>query len=232
MNKSRILRVPTLFLLGTLTVAPVSAATIDFEGLGLAVGTSITNQVPGVTISASGGIGEAWLFDTGSPTGGDGDLGAPFSEIDGGPTISPGNVLIVQENDDGIPDDLAGSGGMLNFVFDVATTLFSIDFFDMEEDTTIQLFSDSFVTQIGGDFLTDDSDTGNSTPNKYEHLVFNGADGVSGVKSIRIDLEGSGAIDNITHRMSVPEPATLWLFGSAFAGFAGLGYRRRKRLPA
>ena len=226
MDGKRISRLAAPLLMGTFMLAPASAATIDFEGLGLPVGTSITNQIPGVTISASGGIGEAWLFDTDSPTGGDTDLQGPFNEINGGPDISPGNILIVQENDDGIPDDLAGSAGVFDIVFDVATTLVSIDFFDMEEDSTIQLFSDSFVTQIGGTFLTDDSDTGNGLPNHYEHLVFNGVAGISGVKSIRIDLQGSGGIDNIVHRTSVPEPTTLTALAIAF-GLLALGRCRQ-----
>lgn len=233
MKKIHFLRAPALFILGTFALAPASAATIDFEGLGLPVGTSITNQIPGVSISASGGIDEAWLFDTAAPTGGDTDLQGPFIEIGGGPNISPGNVLIVQENPGVVPDDLGSAGGMFNIEFDVATTLFSIDFFDMEAGTTIQLFSDDFLTQIGASFLTGDSDTGNNpNDNEAEHLVFIDAAGVSGVKSIKITLAGSGAIDNIVHRVSVPLPATLWLFGAGFAGFAGLSYRRRKRHPA
>lgn len=226
MNKRQILTAPALFLLGTFALSPVLAANIDFEAF--PAGTNITNQIPGVSISATGGIDQAWIFDTDNFTGGDSDLEAPFTEINGGPMLSPGKVLIIQENNGGEPDDLAASGGIFDILFDVATTLFSIDFFDMEQNTIIQLFSDSFSTQIGGNFSTGDSDTAdNSTANEYEHLVFNAAAGVAGVKSIRITMAGSGAIDNISHRVSVPLPAMLWLFGTALAGFAGLSYYRR-----
>ncbi len=208
------------------SMAPVAAATIDFEGF--AAGTNITNQIPGVSISATGGIDEAWIFDTNSPTGGDSDLAAPFDEINGLATgTRPGNVLIIQENDDpGDPDDLGTAGGIFDIVFDSVITLFSIDFFDMEDGTVVELFNSSAI--LIDTFLTDDSDTSNSvTPNLYEHLVFDSTDGVAGVKSIRIEMAGSGAIDNIVHSTSVPLPATLWLMLTALLGFVGLSYRQK-----
>lgn len=229
MYKKRILSVPALFLLGTFALAPASAATIDFENPGLVAGTNVTNQIPGVTISAMGGVlNQAWIFDTENPTGNDDDLAAGFDEINGLATdFHPGNVLIIQEN--GLstePDDLGSAGGMFSIVFDIATTLFSIDFFDMEPDTLIELFNSSSI--LVADFETLDSDTSNSTtPNLYEHLVFNGSDGVSGVKRIKITMAGSGAIDNIVHSTSVPLPATLWLFVAALVSLLGLSYRQR-----
>lgn len=204
---------------------PAAAATIDFEGL--PTQTSITNQISGVTISASSGIGEAWVYNTASDTA-DPDLASPFSEIGGGPDLSPGNILIVQENPLPGPPDDNGGGGTLSFSFSTSVQMVSIDVFDMELGSNIQLFSDAaFTNQIGSNFVLGKSDTGdNQFPNLYEHVVFGN---VSGVQSMRVNMAGSGGVDNIS---TVPLPAAVWLFGSSLLGLVCVARRKRGQLAA
>lgn len=101
------------------------------------------------------------LFDSNNPTGGDGDLGAPFTHVTTGQVKNPGNILIIHEqyheqysgcrnsggssvvgytNTNGYtqnavscdnPDDNA-SGGRFEINFNKDITLSSIDFFDIE----------------------------------------------------------------------------------------------------
>lgn len=207
--------------------AAASAATLTFDTLPAGT-TAITTQIPGVTISASGGTNQAWIYNTG-PNGdtADPDLAGPFTNInDALVSVSPGNVLIVQELDsvdsDPGPDD-NGGGGTLSLSFENAVTMLSMDVFDMKAGSKIQLFSDeSFVTQIGMDFITANSDT-NNAPNFYEQIVF-GIGGTAGVKGLRVIMEGSGAIDNVSY---VPLPAAAWLFGSALLGLVGVSRRKK-----
>ena len=67
----------------------------NVEGFeGLSAGTNVTTQLAGVgiaSVSASGGINQAWIFDTSNPTGGDNDLGTPNSQY-GGPGIGNGGA--------------------------------------------------------------------------------------------------------------------------------------------
>jgi len=110
------------------------------------------------------------LFDSNNPTGGDGDLGAPFTHVTTGQVKNPGNILIIHEQYSGCrnsggssvvgytntngytqnavscdnPDDNA-SGGRFEINFNKDITLSSIDFFDIEgaettNDNEIKLF--------------------------------------------------------------------------------------------
>ena len=128
---------------GTLCIlacSAVQAEVIDFEGF--SAGTIIDDDIAGVAVSAFtvGGSSPdvAVVFDTDSPTGGDTDLSAPFIQLGGDSAeFSPGNVLILQENDPcsatacDDPDDNA-AGGTFTFEFDLPVILNSIDFFDIE----------------------------------------------------------------------------------------------------
>lgn len=197
---------------------PVAAATLTFEGL--PADTSITNQIPGVTISASGGIGEAWVYNT-AVVGADPDLTAPHTEISGGPTLNnTGNILIVQENAGPPPDD-AGAGGSLYLVFDSAVTLQSIDVFDMAAGSKINLFSDAARTALIASINLLETDT-SGPPNFYQHLVF-GTDATN-VRAMEVMMMNSGGIDNLTY---VPLPAAAWLFGSAILGLTIVSRRRK-----
>jgi hypothetical protein len=215
------LRVATATALGGLafTANAVPVTTLGFAGLNY--NESITKQVACVTISATGGINEAWVYDT-STHGRVPDLSGPFTEIHSGglTTINPGNVLIVQENHNTAPDDNAG-GGTVRLEFEAAIKLLSIDVFDINTRSSIQLFGETGAI-IGSVYDLGDSET-NASPNEFEHILF-GENGVAGVKSMEVYLSQPGAIDNVSY---VPLPAAAWLFGSVPPDLSGI-VRRRK----
>ncbi len=107
-----------------------------------AAGQRITNQLSsqGVSsVNASGGLGQAWIFDSANPTGGDTDLGSP-NQAFGGPGIGTGGTttnntalgkLIVIQESASAPNDNA-TGGTLNFNFASARKVTSIKLVDIE----------------------------------------------------------------------------------------------------
>ncbi len=204
-----------------LSALAVSAqAGIDFEGLEVGTGVAITKQIPGVTIGAAGGTGQAFVYDT-TLNGADPDLSGPFTNINDqtGDKLTAGLVLIVQENTNNIPDDNA-SGGTLTLTFDKPTTAISIDVFDIDDGSTVQLFGASGTGL--GTYALQNTDT-NASPNFFERVLFNGAAGIAGVKTIEVSLSKSGAIDNVA---TVPLPAAAWLLGSGLIAFATLMRRK------
>ncbi|MFQ5634564.1 MAG: thrombospondin type 3 repeat:Cna B-type [Gammaproteobacteria bacterium] len=169
------------------------------------------------------------IFDTTdqNPAGEDFDLVGPFGSVDQGlsQNFEPGNVLIVQERNDcdfiagscAVPDDEGSRpGGEFEFSFSTDIVLQSLDFFDIEaaensqnSNSEIHLYDGGgaeiqaglwFVPVTGGD-------------NTWNRLNF---DSVGGVRRIVIELNGSGAIDNLAYQV-VPAPAAVWLLGSALA---------------
>ncbi len=191
---------------------------ITFNGVDGRNVASVNYGTGTMTITAAGG--ERWLYDTGS-NGADPDLTAPFTDAAGsGTTLSPKNVLIIQETllpTGQSPDDDAGGGSYL-LSFSEAVFLESIDVFDVKQGAI------TFTTDGGGVFTNSfNSDTGNDpTNNLFETIDFGGVS----IISLAVTLEDSGAIDNI--RFSpIPIPAAVWLFGSALLGLAGVARRRR-----
>ena len=222
MNKT-VLAAP--FMMSLLFSVAASAVTLDFEGF--ADGQVMDDEYQaahGVEIFAANlALDErrrAVIYDTTPPQGRDPDLEAPFQGALG--PANPGNVLIIQENNDGCgdgicnrPDDRA-AGGYLVFAFDNAVAVQSIDIFDTEEAGGQLLFLDA----AGNVFETVAIPTiGNG---EWQQVLFNGGKGIEGVSFFAVKLKGSGAIDNLTY---VPVPASVWLFGSALAF---LGARRRR----
>ncbi|MDH3647818.1 MAG: thrombospondin type 3 repeat:Cna B-type [Gammaproteobacteria bacterium] len=219
----------TLFAVVSLSAA-ANASVLDFEGF--SAGTIMDTEYSGLGVSISamnfgGGPDLAVVFDSNNPTGGDTDLGAPFSN----PTLgsaSPGNLLILQEHNDCdaftcvTPDDEASRpAGQFIIAFDQGILLQSIDFFDVESDeaslsNAIELYDDennlitmAFVPDTGGD-------------NMWDRETFN----IAGVKTIVINMGGSGAIDNIAFDTTVvPIPPALPLF---VAALASMGFTRRR----
>jgi len=221
-----------------------SAAVLDFEGFD--AGRIIDDEyAPDVAISAinlSHGPDVALIFDTMdlNPAGGDYDLVGPFDSIN--PSLadnySPGNVLIIQERNDcnfetgfcTTPDDEGSRpGGEFEFLFSSDITLESIDFFDIEliedngnPDSEIHLFDNIGNEILPGTFYVPNTDG----DNQWNQLSFAST---SGVRRIVIELNGSGAIDNLTYQV-VPVPAAAWLFGSAL-GLMGWLRLRANRPP-
>ena len=220
------------------------AAVLNFEGFG--AGRIVDNEYTGVSISGKNrgtGPDAAVTFDTANPTRGDYnlDLGGPFSsphnEAFSG-SFDPGHVLVIQRQntcDFGAgycrePDD-TGRGGVFDIEFDSAVRLGSIDFFDIEfdednanPDSEIHLF-DAGGTEIHAGRFFVPFTGGDNTWNQL-------AIGVAGVKRLQIELEGSGAIDNIVYAsdapLATPVPAAGLLF---LSGLMGLGVLARAKRP-
>jgi hypothetical protein len=87
--------------------------TIDFNNL--STGTVVDNeyQAQGVTVTATGGSGQAMIFDTANPTGFDWDLH----------TNNLGKALIISEDGHSHDPDDNASGGTFHFAFDNATSV-------------------------------------------------------------------------------------------------------------
>ena len=195
---------------------------IDFEGI--APGT-ILSEVYGnlgsgpVLVSGYnpflGDTNAAVIFDSSNPTGYDDDLGTPNEDF-GGPGIGEGgkagsefqndlpqgNILIVAENlydgdGDGlvdIPDDADVTDSLLSFDFSAIGTvsmegIYLIDV-EADEPNAIVDFYDSDDNLIQTTLLPA---TGNNGAIRW---IFGG---VGGVARMTIDLNGSGAIDEIIY---------------------------------
>jgi len=163
----------------------------DDQNAPLAAGTQVTTQLAGLgiaSVSATGGINQAWIFDSSNPTGGDGDLGTPNTQFGGPGTGSGGsnndtplgNILIIQENNSGTPDDNAG-GGDLVFTFTGATDVNAVTILDNENNGSfIMAGSNQIAIPTTGD-------------NGLVTVPVN----ATGLNSLTIHLSGSGAVANL-----------------------------------
>ena len=178
--------------------------TIDFNDL--AAGTIVDNEfrTDGVTISATGGSGDAMIFDTAHPTGGDTDLR----------TSNLGKVLIISEDGDQHDPDDNASGGTFTFTFDDPASVEALTFLDIEETATVKFFD------TDGN-LIEKVQVGPTANNGQLQACFD----VEGVARMEVTLNGSGAIDNLTFDM--PPPASDpdgAVDGEAFGEVMELGY--------
>lgn len=213
--------------LGFITLSGVASAqnfdVIDFESVtpGTLVTSLFANGGTGpIGISGTNslfpGTNTALIFDSANPTGGDVDLGTP-NQAFGGPGIGGeggpgstfpndtalGNLLIVAEdivdgNNDNLvddPDDADVVGSTLTFDFSAvgAVTVDSMNLIDVEADETPPSVE---LLDGGGSLITTIA-----LPNVGDNGVASiDLGGVAGVVTMRVILNGSGAIDAVAFR--------------------------------
>jgi protocatechuate 3,4-dioxygenase beta subunit len=169
---------------------------LDFEGF--AAGTVIDDEYAGVSIEAqrdrnNDARNDAMVFDSDNPTGGDPDLA----------TAEQGNLLIVSEdNDSSDPDDAIG--GMITFTFDNPAEISLLKVVDTEEGGLIELFDAAGA-------LIQSFDIPRIGDGAIDQVVM----GVAGVTTMKVTLNGSGAIDDLCYKPGEP-PATASLGDTVF----------------
>ncbi len=157
--------------------------TLDFNAF--AAGTVIDDEyaAEGVAVSATGGSGQAMIFDSSNPTGGDDDLASD----------TLGGLLIISEDGNSEDPDDNATGGSIFFDFDYeeGVRMKSITFKDIEEtagEGTRMIFYAADGSVINNHFVDPTGDGGERT------VQLN----VKGVARVEVVFQGSGAIDNVT----------------------------------
>ncbi len=214
-----------------LSSAHAAVQTVDFEGL--ARGTVVTNQVAGITVSATkknkNKPKQAMIFDTNDVSGGDTDLQSDFRNIDTNKLVDMGKSLIISEdNDSSDPDDDA-KGGKFIFDFANAVSFISLDVLDINkrEGATIELFDSS---DVGTQTLLATISNGTKTAGDREFFTLAAAGGaINGVLQMTVTFTSSGALDNLIYDDGnpVPVPGALPLMVSSLAGAAWMRRRRK-----
>ncbi len=182
---------------------------IDFETDGnggtLSKGQIIDDEWAkfGVTVTTDNPIvNPAMIFYSGSPTGGDYDLGTPNEDF-GGPgigsggsagapganTAALGNVLIISEDGDQTDPDDDASGGTLIFTFAHPVRIDQIGILDIDEGMAgkIRAFD------AGGAMIGSTAMANNLGNNSVQTVTL----GVAGVSRLEVLFPGSGAVTNI-----------------------------------
>lgn len=176
---------------------------------GFSAGQQITNQLAsqGVSsVTATGGISQAWIFNSASPSVGDLDLGTANSMY-GGPGIGAGgasnstplgNLIVIQESNNGIANDCS-TGGNLYFNFASARKMVSIKLVDIEE-------AGGYVrlTKANG------TNTTISIPTTGNNGVVNiNLNNTANVVQVRVRLIGSGAVAGMETKVTTSNPPVL-----------------------
>ncbi len=166
-----------------------TSITIDFDGL--PAGTIVSNQFPGVFISADGGSTDgnaAMIFNTANPTGGDDDLATPGPGVNNDTPL--GNVLIISEDLDASDPDDDAAGGVISFKFDVPVTVDTLDVLDIEGEEaggSVTLF-----LQAGGSVSIPIPGLGN---NSFQQLDIN----VDNVVEMQVAFVSSGSVTELVY---------------------------------
>ncbi len=187
--------------------APQDTVVIDFDKGEFTAGDLVSEiNYPNGKIKVFGsnsdfpGQNTAMIFNSGNPTGGDLDLGTP-NEFFGGPGINfdggavesnsvPfNNVLIVSEDlNSAEPDDATAEDISFTFDFSSPVTLLYFNLLDLDSGEATLLLFDSLGNEIFSMNIPETGDNGVAT------VALN----VVNVAQMHVDLNGSGAIDNIT----------------------------------
>lgn len=174
------------------------AVLLDFAGF--AAGTVVDSQYDGVTISAQRNgptntlANDAMIFDSANPTGDDPDLATP----------SQGNVLIISEDNDSSDPDDSATGGTIVFEFENPAEIFDLKTVDTEEGGEIRLF-DANSNSLGTVVIPAVAD------GELQQVLID----TVGVSRMEVELNGSGAIDDICYVPGEPEPASLKIIKDA-----------------
>jgi len=227
------------------TAGAAHASLITFEEYQHGEIVSGVSGLTGVTVTAvnpNRSHDLAIIFDSRLTDTADPDLEAPWNMGNIDPDTVLGNLLIIAENDvdsdgDGFidsPDDEGSRpAGSLSFSFDTAITEFGMDLVDVEgvnaengsldfylDDALLASVSfDEFIT-LGSMFYDPTIEFGNNSANRIAPITaaMINADAFNGV---RVNMGGSGALDNIAYRVPAP--------GAAVALLGGFFVRRRRR---
>ncbi|MBM7069071.1 SdrD B-like domain-containing protein [Actibacterium sp. 188UL27-1] len=120
--------------------------------------------------------GEAMVFDTANPTGGDNDLA----------TSDLGNVLIISEDGDSSDPDDDANGGTLVFDFDSPSEVFDLKILDTEKGGEVRLFdaNGALIKTV-------------TIPEVADGAVQQVLIQTDDVSRMEVELNGSGAVDDI-----------------------------------
>ena len=185
-----------------LAAGAAHAATVDFAGFdnGDFV-TGPTNLGGGIvgTVSATGGTGDAVIYDTTQTGGQDPDLEGPFANSDNLADVRSdfGNSLTVQEVGSPIPDDTIGFTLFFSFASEIDVT--SLTILDSDPGETVTVSADGFADVIfggGGD-------------NTFTTVGLSFTD----VDAFSITFSGSGAVGEFEAFIPLPASALLLLGG-------------------
>lgn len=181
--------------------------------------TSVTSDdgLISAGVSATGGINQAWAFDTTLSNTEDPDLEGPFPHYLGTESdLDAGRALIIQESRNRSADDVAG-GGTITFTFAKAVDFLGFTVIDdgrFTVSSTSVLPANNFVADL---HVTDDD---------RRYGIFNTGNTFFGVTDLTFTLNHSGAIDSLRFVAPVPLPAGLPLLA---AGLGALGFLRRRQ---
>lgn len=249
MTRSLALRSTLLLLFAAIAAQPAAALTIDFEEFAHGEIVTASQGVLISTVNIGGGPDLGVAFDTNRTGTADEDLQFYSPGISGGengwrtgnlaPRTDMGNILIIQEHIDSCrgsicsnPDDEGSRpAGSITFDFRALGTYdeFAMDLIDVEESRrsepgSIEFFLGGIAVQevMFSDFGAPEVLYGNNSAN---HLfVLDGVD----FDVVRVNLGGSGGIDNIRATNAVPEPTAAVLFAAGLLAVRS-GIARRQR---
>jgi hypothetical protein len=206
-----------------------SAAMITFDDAnGFTHGDDLTTMtdlaVAGSGVTYNVGVtgpndNSALVFDTSLTGTPDPDLEDPFDDPGTGATetLSPGNILIIGNNNGAVDDD--PDGGTITFTFSEEVSFVSFRLFDTGDSGSDGI--DVTIEDSGGsttDFLNVGAGLGD---NEFTEFSFGPTQG----QIASFTFDGSGGIDNLNFT-EVPVPATLSLMG---AGLLATGFAARRR---